>query len=269
MGEPTAREGAGGSLWLPCRTLWHREIVRFVRQRGRVVGAVGTPIVFWIMAGSGLGRSFQSPDGGRSMSYLAFTFPGAIAAILLFTAIFSTISLIDDRNEGFLQSVLVAPCSRVAIVLGKVLGATTLAVIQAGLFLLLGPLAGIGLGPGSIVATLGAMVLVAFAVTNLGFWVAWRMESTQGFHAIMNLVMIPMLVLSGAFFPVSGASSWMRWIMWVNPMTYCVSLLRAALGIGGAEGGVWPALAVSGGFAAAMFALAIWAATRETARAVH
>ena len=227
---------------------------------------MGTPVVFWIMAGSGLGGSFQSPGGDASVSYLEFTFPGAIAAILLFTAIFSTISLIDDRSSGFMQAVLVSPSSRAAIVLGKVLGATTLAVVQAGVFLMLAPLAGIELDFVRVVATLGAMVLVAFGVTNMGFWVAWRMESTQGFHAVMNLVLIPMLVLSGAFFPSSGAAGWVRAIAIVNPMTYCVSVIRAAMGAGATDGNLLTALSVTVAFAVVMFLLALRSATREAGR---
>ncbi len=263
----------GPGLWRPCWTLWQREMVRFLRQRGRVVGAMGTPVIFWLLMGSGLRHSLQAPGASETVSYLEFSFPGAIAAILLFTAIFSTISLIDDRKEGFLQGVLVAPVSRTAIALGKILGATTLAVGQAVLFLLLAPAAGISLGVGSIMATLAAMILLAFAVTGLGFWLAWRTESTQGFHAVMNLVLLPMLVLSGAFFPTAGSAAWLRTVIACNPMTYGVALLRYTLyaDAPAVSPGVslQAALAVSAGFAAVTFILSLTSVSRESSRVLQ
>ena len=120
----------------------------------------------------------------------------------MFTAIFATISIIEDRREGFLQGVLVAPLPRWAMVLGKILGGSTIAVSQACLFLLLAWTVGIHPGPLAMIAVLGWLILSALALTGLGFLLAWRMESTQGFHAIMNLLLMPMWLLSGAFFPV-------------------------------------------------------------------
>src|SRR5687767_7711902 len=124
-------------LWLPALSLARRELVRFLRQRHRVIGALATPIVFWLLIGLGMGRSFRGEGlpGTGGDNYLQFFFPGTVVMILLFTAIFSTISIIEDRREGFLQSVLVAPVPRVAIVLGKVLGGTALASGQGLLFL--------------------------------------------------------------------------------------------------------------------------------------
>src|SRR6185295_20188974 len=126
-------------------SLCKRELVRFLRQRHRIVGALGTPIVFWLLLGMGMGRSFSGTGAPGGENYLQFFFPGTLLMILLFTAIFSTISIIEDRREGFLQSVLVAPVSRLSMVLGKILGGTLLAVIQGLLFLLLGLTIGIPL----------------------------------------------------------------------------------------------------------------------------
>jgi ABC-2 type transport system permease protein len=213
---------------LPAVSLCQRELVRFVRQRLRMVVSVGTPIIFWVFIGAGMGRSFHSdlPGGSNFMEYF---FPGTLVMMLLFTAIFSTISIIEDRREGFLQSVLVAPVSRLAIVLGKVLGGTLLATGQGAIFLLLAPLVGVKLGVGSFLLAVGIMLLVSFALTGMGFCIAWRMSSTQSFHAIMNLFLLPMLFLSGAFFPAEGASRWLQWTMRVNPLTYGVAALRRAL----------------------------------------
>jgi ABC-2 type transport system permease protein len=212
---------------LAAYTLWLREIVRFYRQRSRIVGALGSPLVFWFLIGSGLNRSFQ---GGPAMplkgGYLEYFYPGTLALIILFTAIFSTISIVEDRQEGFLQGVLVAPVPRVAIVVGKILGSTTLAVAQGLVFLLLAPLAHVQIHLADLPALFGVMVLVSFGLSGMGFLVAWWLDSTQGFHAIMNIFLIPLWILSGALFPASGAAGWVRALMLVNPMTYGVSALR-------------------------------------------
>src|SRR3954452_4179842 len=149
-------------LLLPALSLARRELVRFLRQRHRVIGALATPIVFWLLIGGGMGRSFR---GGNSRR---FFFPGSILMILLFTAICSTISIIEDRREGFLQSVLVAPVSRMSIVLGKALGGTALATLQGLLFLLLAPTIGIKLTLGSTLMALAIMLLLSFALAALG-----------------------------------------------------------------------------------------------------
>ena len=249
---------------LPVLSLWRREVVRFVRQRSRLVGALATPIVFWVLIGSGLRNSFRLTGAeatGDSMDYLEYAFPGTMAMIVLFTAIFATISIIEDRREGFLQAVIAAPVRRSAIVCGKVLGSATLAVVQALLFLLLAPLTGVPLTVGSFAAVLGVLVIVAIGLSALGFLIAWPMDSTQGFHAIMNLVLLPMWMLSGALFPASGASNWLAWIMAINPLTYGVAALRQAvyLDAGGGAGAALPsfqmALTVSVGFAVLMVAL--------------
>lgn len=216
-------------LLRPALSLARRELVRFLRQRHRIIGALATPILFWLLIGGGMGRSFKAdgqPGGGGYMEYF---FPGTILMILLFTAIFSTISIIEDRREGFLQSVLVAPVSRMAIVLGKVLGGTALAFGQGLVFLLLAPTVGIHLSAVGFLASLLIMLVLSFALTALGFCIAWRMSSTQGFHAIMNLFLMPMWFLSGALFPPSGAAGILRAVMRVNPLTYGLEGLRRAM----------------------------------------
>ena len=210
--------------------LWRRDVVRFYRQRSRIIGALGTPVVFWLLLGSGLGRSFHAvsgvaPDGG----YLEYFYPGTLALILLFTAIFSTISVIEDRHEGFLQGVLVAPVPRSAIVLGKILGGTTLALMQAAVFLLLAPFANMSIGLASLPMMMIVLGTLGFALTGLGFMLAWLLDSTQGFHAVMNLFLLPMWLLSGAVFPRAGAAEWIQWVMLINPMTYGVAAIRGVL----------------------------------------
>ena len=158
-----------------------REWVRFVRQRNRVVGAIGQPLIFWLLFGAGLGPSFRLPGAGdESVSYREYFFPGSLVLILLFTAIFATISIIEDRREGFLQSVLVAPVPRWSMVLGKILGGTLLAMAQGLIFLVLGLTLGVHVSLLGLLAIVALLFVMAIGLTALGFVIAWRMDSTQG-----------------------------------------------------------------------------------------
>ena len=246
-------------MLLAAWTLWTREIIRFYRQPSRLVGALGSPLLFWVLIGSGLGRSFQA-EGPLQGGYLEYFYPGTLALIILFTAIFSTISIIEDRQEGFLQGVLVAPVPRAAIVLCQILGSATLALMQAAIYLMLAPLTYGGLGAGTIAALLAILAVLAFGLSGLGFLIAWTLDSTQGFHAIMNLFLVPMWMLSGALFPSSGAAVWIQWLMWINPLTYGVSALRSTI-YGHALAGE-PSLSVSllviSAFAGAVLAAGAW-----------
>ncbi len=216
-------------VWLPACSLWQREIVRFYRQKARVAGVIASPLIFWLVLGSGFAHSFQSSSSSTSGHYLGYFFPGSIAMIVLFTAIFSMMSLIQDRNEGFLLSVLAAPVSRSAIVLGKVLGGATLAAIQGVVFLVFAPFVGVHLTLASIALSALVIVMISFELTALGFAVAWPMDSTQAFHAIVNIILLPLWMLSGALFPASGASGWLRFFMRLNPLSYGVDALRNVL----------------------------------------
>jgi len=220
---------AKDELILPALTLWWREVVRFYRQRARVVGVIASPVVFWLVIGSGFGTSFRAGGGTTDQHYLDYFYPGALIMIVLFTSIFTMMSVIEDRKEGFLLSVLVAPVARSAIVLGKVLGGTTLATIQGLIFLVFAPLVGVHIDFGGFLLIVIAVFLVSFALTALGFAIAWPMDSAQAFHAIINLFLIPLWLLSGALFPLSGASGWLRLIMRINPLTYGVEALRDLL----------------------------------------
>ena len=219
--------------WTAAAALAWREIIRFFRQRNRVIGAVGQPLLFWLLFGAGLERSFRFSEAGQSgQSFLEYYFPGTLILILLFTAIFATISIIEDRREGFLQSVLVAPLPRWSMVLGKVLGPALIALFQGLIFLALVLTLPVRLSLLTLLAVVALLLVVALALTAVGFVLAWRMNSTQGFHAIMNLLLMPMWLLSGAFFPIPAAASAgssahvMHWIMRLNPLTYCVAALR-------------------------------------------
>ncbi len=232
-------------------SLIHRELVRFLRQRSRAIGAFLQPVIFWILFGAGLGGSFQMPGAGNGTSYSQFFLPGIAAMIVMFTAIFSAISVIQDRNEGFLQGVLVSPISRMSIVLGKLGGGTLLAVLQGLLFLGLAAVLQLtGLVPkmdwnlsvGSLLGTISFLCLMGFALCGLGYAFAWRLDSIQGFHSIMSVLLFPMWLLSGAFFPPEG-SGWLRWLMNLNPLTYGVAGLRRSMSVDPASVAGLPSMA--------------------------
>lgn len=265
------RASDGLAAW----TLCQRELVRFFRQRNRVFGALGQPLIFWVLFGLGLRSSFRLPGASDDgISYTEYFFPGTLVMILLFTAIFATISIIEDRREGFLQSVLVAPVSRWSMVLGKILGGTLIALIQALLFLVLGlcivktsvPLV-------SVAGIVVALAVIGFSLTSLGFVLAWRMDSVQGFHAIMSVLLLPMWLLSGAFFP--AGNDVMGWIIRLNPLTYGVAVLRHLMYSSPQSNQRLseylaslpsPALswAITIGFGALMFGLSVWISNQRT-----
>ncbi len=250
-----------------------REWVRFVRQGNRVFGAVGQPLIFWLLFGAGLDPSFQLRGAAEGLSYREYFFPGTLVLILLFTAIFATISIIEDRREGFLQSVLVAPVPRWSMVLGKIAGGTMIALVGAAVFLLLGFTLPLPLGVVSTLATLGHLAVVGLGLTALGFALAWSMDSTQGFHAVMSVLLLPMWLLSGAFFP--PGDNWVGWVIRLNPLTYAVAGLRRLLYLEAPEAiraqalpadlpSGWTCAIVTLLFVVAMFALAWKVSARRT-----
>jgi ABC-2 type transport system permease protein len=265
LSRPVAPASAG--LLLPAFTLWWREIVRFYRQKSRVVGVLASPLVFWVVLGSGFGNSFRAAGGQGQQHYMDYFYPGTLILIVLFTSIFAMMSLIEDRKEGFLLSVMVAPVPRSAIVLGKVLGGTTLSAIQGMIFLVFAPFAGVHLDPVQVLLVALVVFLVSFALTALGFAIAWPMDSTSAFHGIINLFLIPLWLLSGALFPLSGASVWIRALMYMNPLTYGVEAVRDLLYPGIETQFPLPsAIATLLLFSLVMFGLAFYMANRRTTR---
>ncbi len=255
------------SPWPVVGTLCERELVRFFRQKNRVFGALGQPIIFWLLFGAGLGSAKVE---NNSLDYAHF-FPGTLVMILLFTAIFATISIIEDRREGFLQGVLVAPIPRWTMVLGKVLGGAAIAMLQGIVFLLLGWITGVlgwfhvlSMTPFGMLAAILLMFVISIALTALGFLIAWRMDSTQGFHAIMSVFLLPMWLLSGAFFPMD-VGGWLGWIVRINPLTYGVAGLRYYLqNVDAASGHLTTCWIVSLVFAGVLLAADCWIAGKRT-----
>ncbi|MDR3436125.1 ABC transporter permease [Telmatospirillum sp.] len=205
--------------------LAQREFTRFIRQPQRVVGTVAQPILFWLFLGSGFSSSFRAP-GMEHISYLEYFYPGVLLMMMLFASIFSSITIIEDRDAGFLQSVLVAPVSRMAIVLGKVFGGTAIALVQTLIFTVAAPFLGLSLNAGSLVLLLGAYVLASMGFAAMGFFFAWPMRSSSGFHAIMMVFLMPLWMLSGALFPIERVPGWLHVLMNINPVAHALVLLR-------------------------------------------
>ncbi|WP_437185681.1 ABC transporter permease [Planctomicrobium sp. SH668] len=260
-------------------TLIVREVVRFLRQRSRVMSSIVQPIIFWVLFGAGLAGSFQlnSGDATSGVSFQEYFLPGIAVMIVLFTSIFSSISVIQDRNEGFMQGVLVAPVPRSSIVLGKVLGGTVLSMFQALAFIAIAPLMYfVGLAPPitldvSLLNVLGAVLflaLISLGLCALGYLFAWKIDSIQGYHGVMSVVLLPMWLLSGAFFP-GNQSVWLSWVMALNPLTYGVAGLRRVLSSDPASVSMlppfWVCLTVTAVFAIGCLAIDIWVTRRDRA----
>lgn len=263
---PSQTRPVNSGVALPAFSLWWREVVRFYRQKSRVVGVIASPLVFWLVIGSGFGTSFRSGEGAGQQHYLDYFYPGALIMIILFTSIFTMMSVIEDRKEGFLLSVLAAPVPRSSVVLGKVLGGTTLSTVQGVIFLVFAPLVGVHLGLTQLLLVFLTVFLVSFALTALGFAIAWPMDSTQAFHAIINLFLIPLWLLSGALFPLTGASGWLRLLMRINPLTYGTEALRGLLYPGSEAFPLGASMATLVLFSAFMFGLAFLMANRRTTK---
>ncbi len=217
------------AIALTTLALVSREVRIFYRARSRVVGAFLQPFVFWVLIGSGFNASLNLA-GAEGLKYSDYFFPGILLMVILFTAIFSTITVIDDRKQGFLKGVLASPAPRIGIVLGKVGGGTLLGTLQGLLFaaLICTPLVGLELrGDGLVRLTVG-MAGLAAGLTALGLLIAWQFDSIQGYHAIMSVALFPMWIFSGAVFPVAGTPAWMAVVMKVNPLTYGLVIIRDA-----------------------------------------
>jgi ABC-2 type transport system permease protein len=204
--------------------LWHREVLRYWREKSRILSSLILPLLWLVVFGSGL-RGIQVSGG---LSYQTYIFPGILGMTLLFTSVFSGISVIWDREFGFLKEILVAPVSRPTIVIGKALGSGTSALIQGTLLLPLSYLVGVHLPPLSFLLLLPTMVLISIGLVSVGLLIASMMTSMEGFNFIMSLVIMPMFFTSGALFPLTSAPTWLKDFSYINPLTYGVDVLRWA-----------------------------------------
>ncbi|MBI4360241.1 ABC transporter permease [Candidatus Micrarchaeota archaeon] len=235
-------------------TLWQREILRFVRNKSRIIGGLGTPLLFLLVLGSGFDRLLNV---GGGLSYFQFLAPGVIGMVLLFGGMFSGINVVYDRQFGFLKEILVAPVSRASMVIGRTLGGATTAMFQAAILLVLTLLVGVQLDPVQIVLMVLAMTWIAFGFTAMGLAIAAKLTDFQGFQLIVNFIMMPMFFLSGALYPLDQLPPWLQTATSLNPMTYGVELMRfIALGQSSMDPGL--ALAIQTAFNALMLWLAAW-----------
>lgn len=208
-------------------TIWLRENKRFVRYRSRILTSVVTPLLWLLIFGTGLGSAVRF--GGGVGGYQAFIFPGIIGQTVLFTAVFSGVSVIIDRQYGFLKEILVAPISRPAIVFGKALGISTTAMIQGLILLLLSFLVGIQMTPEIFIQSAVVILLISLGLAGLGLLIASFTDSMEGFNLILSFIVLPIFLLSGALFPVTNLPSWLQVAVYLDPLTYGVDALRAII----------------------------------------
>lgn len=206
--------------------VWRRELIRSVRQRTRMVTSLVQPLLFLFVLGGGLTPLIGEAGG---LDFTEFVFPGVVAMSVLTTAIFGAVSIVWDREFGFLREMLVAPVSRWSLVLGKTLGAATTATAQGVIVLLLAPLVGVAVTPLMIVAAVGASLLMAIALSATATAIAAYIDKMETFQMISSFLLLPMLFLSGALFPLEGLPGWLTVLTRLNPLTYAIDPLRRAV----------------------------------------
>lgn len=214
--------------------IWQRDITKFFRDKARLFGSFSMPILFLLIFGGGMSGSMESmmagsmggDAAGADFDYVEFVFPGIVAMTLLMTSVFSALSIIEDKDFGYMKEILVSPISRVSIAVGKMLGAATVATVQGLLLFLLIPLLGLTYDFVSLIQVIPFMFLLACALSGLGLLFASVIRSTQGFQMIVQILVMPMIFLSGALFPINNMPTWMDVIVKINPVTYGVDVMK-------------------------------------------
>jgi len=248
-------------------TIWYRDILRFWHDKMRMVGSITFPLLFLFVFGSGLSArmGFLAPG----IDFTQFMFPGIIGMTLLMSSFMAGVSVVWDREFGFLKEVLVAPISRASVAVGKTLGAATVALLQGMLILLFAPLIGVSLSAWTLLALLPLMFLLAASIGSLGILLATRIRSMEAFQGVMQMVMFPMVFLSGVFFPLQGLPAWMNILVKINPATYGIAPIRQVI-LGTTPGApfdinllghtmsLWDNVAVLAAFGIIMILLAMW-----------
>jgi ABC-2 type transport system permease protein len=260
--------------------IWYRDLVRYYRDRWRLVAFLAQPVLYLIVFGTGLSSSLRGAGGGvfnapgSTLHYQQFIFPGIIGMAVLFTAFFGAMSIVWDREFGFLKEVLVAPINRAAVAVGKTLGGATQAMLQGVILLVLAPIVGVTLTWQGVLELLPLIFVYAFALSALGVAIGARMRSMQGFQVVTNFLMMPIFFLAGALFPLQGLPAWMTVLTRLDPASYGIDpMRRVVLGAGGVPGAVldrvsltlfertlalWSEELMLVGFGLLMLAFAIW-----------
>jgi len=253
-------------------TIWYRDILRFWNDKMRLISAITFPLLFLFVFGSGL--SARMGLLGPGIDFAQFIFPGIIGMTVIMTSFMAGVSVVWDREFGFLKEVLVAPISRAAVAIGKTLGAATIAIFQGILILLFAPLIGVSLSISALLALLPLMFLLAASMGSLGVLLATRIRSMEAFQAVMQMLMFPMVFLSGVFFPVQGLPVWLNVLVKLNPATYGITPIRQimleaspdtsfAVSVLGHTMSIWDNVTVMAFFGAAMTFLAMWSFSNQ------
>ena len=253
-------------------TIWYRDILRFWHDKMRMAGSITFPLLFLFVFGSGLSARMGSL--GPGIDFVQFMFPGIIGMTVLMSSFMAGVSVVWDREFGFLKEVLVAPISRASVAVGKTLGAATVALLQGCLILLLAPLIGVSFSSWTVLALLPLMLLLAVSMGSLGILLATRIRSMEAFQAVMQMLMFPMVFLSGVFFPLQGLPSWMNVIVKLNPATYGIAPIRQvilgatpdstfAISLFGHTLSLWENIALLAAFGAVMILLAMWSFSHQ------
>ena len=247
-------------------TIWYRDLLRFWHDRVRMVGSIAFPLLFLAVFGAGLSNRMGSL--GPGVDFTQFIFPGVIGMTVLMSSFMAGMSVVWDREFGFLKEVLVAPISRASVAVGKMCGSATVALLQGIIILSFAPLIGVSIPPLTVLALLLLMLLLAASMGSMGVLLASRIKSMQAFQAVMQMLMFPMMFLSGVFFPVDGLPSWMNVLVKINPATYGITPIRQvmlaatpdspfSINLFGHTMSVWDNVAVMAGFGVVMILLAM------------
>ena len=252
--------------------IWYRDMLRFWRDKMRLAGSIILPLLFLFVFGSGL--SGMMGVLGPGVNFAQFIFPGIIGMTVLMSSFMAGVSVVWDREFGFLKEVLVAPISRASVAVGKTLGAATVALIQGTIILLFAPLIGVSLSPGTVLVLLPLMFLLATAVGSFGVLLATRIRTMEAFQAVMQMLLFPMIFLSGVFFPLQGVPAWMSILTKINPATYGIATIRQVtlgetsgstfgLNLLGHTMSLWDNVTVLAAFGAVMILLAMRSFSRQ------
>jgi ABC-2 type transport system permease protein len=217
----------GAALAETWRGTWvvaYRELLRFVSERSRIVSSLAFPLLFLVIFGAGFGKVIGSLAPG--VDYIQFMYPGIVAQSVLTSSLFAGVSVVWDREFGFLREILVAPIGRSGIVLGKAIGATVTALLQVAIMLLLAPVLGVDLSPAIVLGLVPVVTILALGLSGLGILIASFMTSQQGFQLVIQLLIFPLIFLAGVFFPVNNVPDWLEVVSKVNPLTYGVDAIR-------------------------------------------
>jgi ABC-2 type transport system permease protein len=257
-------------VWRGTWVVAYRELLRFVNERSRIVGSLAFPLLFLVIFGAGFGQLIGSLAPG--VNFIQFMYPGLVAMSVLTSSLFAGVSVVWDREFGFLREVMVAPIGRSGIVLGKAIGATVTALLQVAILLVLAPIVGVSIDAGTVLALIPVVAILALGLSGLGILIASFMTSQQGFQLVIQLLIFPLIFLAGVFFPITTAPDWLQVISKLNPMTYGVDAIRQIFlgpipGLGvtlfGQTMSALAEVAIVGGLSALLLGAAILAFSRQ------